>query len=177
MAVSSKIRKRQFEAALRREQYLANLVRDEKTVERRPKGVVFYPSYIFKQSSKSLYVQLQASERSVQWFGGAGSLGLKLTLDAADLETGKPQFWQPAKVHAGIGLSAPKRTTTPWKTRSTKTTSANYVAPISSGTDNSTYEAVLAKAQALKTARQGQLGDPSYAQFYITPETYNQHLV
>lgn len=176
MAVSAKIRKRQYEAALRREQYLKDRVQDESSVQKAPKSKVYYPSYIFKQSSKSLHIELQASERAITWLGGATVLGLKIAMDATDLETGKPRFWTPAKVHAGIGLANPKRTTTPWKTRSTKTTSASYSSPIGAGVDNATYDGVLAKATALKTARSGQLGDPSYAVFYVTPETYNQHL-
>jgi hypothetical protein len=187
MPVSAKIRKRQYEAAVRREEYLARTDRPYKeTVSKKPKERVYYGSYLMKEAAKSYLVETQVSERAFNWLTGrapgadgeasataAAKLGLKLSVVDTDIVVDHPKFWQPAKIHAGIGLATPTAKKTPWGTRTTKTVSANYSCAISGGIANVTYDSIMDKAKALFTDRAGQLGDSSYRQFYLSPEMMN----
>jgi hypothetical protein len=178
MAVRSKIRKRQYETALKREEYLNKPDRPVKTaVEKRPKTKVMYRSHVLKKGSPaaSEIFGISASERSLAFFGGEAALGLQLASAYTDPVIGAPRFFTPAKVNAGVGLTAPTAKRSPWGSRVVKSQSANYSAPISGTDTDVTYDELDARAKAIRTAITNKLGDLSYATFFLSPELMNNY--
>jgi hypothetical protein len=178
MAVSARIRKRQYENALKREAYLNKVDRPVKeTVDKRPQTAVVYRSSVLKSGTPlvSAIFGIQASERSLAFFGGEAALGLQLASTYANPLISAPQFFIPAKVNAGVGLAAPTAKRSAWGTRVVKSKAASYSAPIS-GTDSDVlYDELDARATTIRAAITNKLGDLSYAQFYISPEIVNNY--
>lgn len=176
MAVSARIRKRQYENALKREAYINKVDRPVKeTVDKKPKRAVVYRSYMLKKGSPAVseIFGIQASERALTFFGGAGALGLQLAEVYTDPLISAPRFFIPAKVNAGVGIGTPTAKRSPWGTRVVKSKSASYSAPIS-GTDSDViYDEIDARAKNIRTAINNNLGDLSYATFYLSPEIVN----
>lgn len=180
MATSARIRKRQYESAVKREAYLNRVDRPVKeTVGKRPLTAVIYRSYMIKTGTPvaSEVFGLQGSERSIAFFGGAAALGLQSAALYTDPLPETPRFFTPAKVNAGVGVGNPTAKRSPWGTRVVKSKSATYSAPIS-GTDvDVLYDEIDARARNIRTAIQSSLGDLSYASFYLSPEIFNNHKV
>jgi hypothetical protein len=180
MATSARIRKRQYENALRREAYQNRVDRPVRTtVTKRPLTAVIYRSYMIKSGSPlaSEIFGIQGSERGLLFFGGATALGLQTAASYTNPIIDAPRFFTPAKVNAGVGLVSPTASRSAWGTRVVKSKSATYSAPIS-GTDTDVlYDEIDARAKNIRTAIQGSLGDLSYASFYLSPEIFNNHKV
>jgi hypothetical protein len=178
MTVSARTRKRQYDNAVKREAYLNKTDRPVKeTVNKKPKTLLIYGSSLIKgtNGTVSSKIELQASERAVAFFGGAAALGLVLPATVTDPVIRTPRFFQPAKVHAGVGLPSPTAKRSPWGTRVVKSQSAAYSAPISSNVANVTYDLIDARAKTIYTAIKNSLQDLSYATFYISPEIFNNY--
>jgi hypothetical protein len=178
MATDSRTRKRQYEAAVKREAYLNRVDRPVKEgVSKKPKTQVVYSSYLIKGTNGTVSekMELQGSERAITFFGGVLALGLTLASANTDPIIQKSRFFIPAKVNASVGLATPTAKRSPWGTRVVKSKSANYSAPISSNVANVTYDVLDARAKTIYTAIQGNLGDLSYATFYLSPEIFNNY--
>jgi hypothetical protein len=178
MTTSARVRKRQYEAAVKRENYLNKPDRPVKeTVSKRPKTAVIYASSLIKGSNGTVSqkIEVQSSERSIAFFGGVTQLQTPLASTATDPLIRTPRFWTPAKVHAGVGLVTPTAKRSSWGTRVVKSKSASYSAVISSSNPNVTYDLQDARAKAIYTAISVNLGDLSYATFYLSPEMFNNH--
>ncbi len=192
MATSSRVRKRQYEAAVKREAYLNRVDRPVKEgVSKRPKTSVIYSSYLLKTGGNvSQLLSIEASERSLLFFTKSTAspnfvftdpilapLGLKATASITDAIVSAPRHWTPAKVHAGIGLTTPTAKRSAWGTRVVKSKSANYSAPISATVANVTYDILDSKTKSLFDNLKTQLGDTSYASFYLSPELFIDHKI
>jgi hypothetical protein len=178
MAVSARTRKRQYENALKREEYLNKVDRPVKeTVSKKPRTAVMYRSCVLKSGSPlaSEIFGLQASERALAFFGGAGALGLQLAATYTDPVVSAPRFFTPAMVNAGVGLTSPTAKRSPWGTRVVKSKSASYSAPISGVDADVLYDELDARAKTIRTAIATSLGDLSYATFYLSPEIVNNY--
>jgi hypothetical protein len=184
--------KKQYESAKAREAYLvAHPPVRKTTVDRRPRTNLAYASYMQKETNvvgtisttSSQIFSLPASDAAVAFFGGATKLGLKSLASITVKPVAAPDFWIPAKVHAMVGTDTPAARTTGWGTRVVRTyrptageAQGFYQAPISAGVDNSTFELLEAKAQALYASVKTSLGAGNaadYARFYLTPENFN----
>jgi hypothetical protein len=178
MAVSARTRKRQYENALKREEYLNKVDRPVKeTVSKKPRTAVMYRSCLLKSGTPlaSEIFGIQSSERAIAFFGGAAALGLQLTSAYPDPVIAAPRFLTPAKVNAGVGLTSPTAKRSPWGTRVVRSKSASFSAPIS-GTDSDVlYDELDARAKNIRTAIAASLGDLSYATFYLSPEIVNNY--
>jgi hypothetical protein len=178
MATSARIRKRQYEYAVKREAHLAKPDRPVKTgVSKRPRTLVIYGSTLLKGPTGTVSdkYQVQSSERSIAFFGGTTALQTPLASTSPDQLPKAPRFWTPAQVHAAVGLTTPTAARSPWGTRVVKSKSASYTAAISSSNANATYDLLDARAKAIYTAISGTLGDLSYATFYLSPEKFNNY--
>lgn len=178
MTTNARTRKRQYEAAVKREAYLARTDRPVKEgVSKRPKTSVIYASNLIKEGTTpiSLNFLIQGSERSIAFFGGIAALGLEDSASITDPIPSAPRFFTPAKVNAAVGLGTPTAKRSPWGTRVVKSKSAAYSAPISSTVANVTYDLIDARAKTIYNAIKGNLGDLSYATFYVSPEIYNNY--
>jgi len=180
MTTSSRTRKRQYDAAVRREAFLARTDRSVKeSVSKRPKTSVIYASNLIKTGSPSISEEfsIQASERAVAFFGGIAALGLRALASSPDPIPSAPRFFTPAKVNAAVGIGTPTAKRSPWGTRVVRSKSAAYSAAISATIANVTYDAIDARAKTIYTAISGSLGDLSYAMFYVSPEIFNSYKV
>jgi hypothetical protein len=178
MTTSARTRKRQYEAAVKREAYLARTDRPVKEgVTKRPKTLVVYASTLLKGTSGILSekFEVQSSERAIAFFGGVAPLQTPLASTLASPLPRAPRFFTPAHVHASVGLGTPTAKRSAWGTRVVKSKSASYSAAISSSSSNATYDLLDARAKAIYTAISGTLGDLSYATFYLSPEIFNNY--
>lgn len=178
MTTSARVRKRQYENAVKREAYLNKPDRPVKEgVSKRPKTAVIYASSLIKGAAgaSSAKFEVQSSERSIAFFGGVTQLQTPLASTSADPLPRTPRFWRPAHVHAAVGLVTPTAKRSPWGTRVVKSKSATYSAVISSSSGNVTYDLLDARAKAIYMSISGSLGDLSSATFYLEPEKFNNY--
>jgi hypothetical protein len=178
MTTSARVRKRQYDNAVKREAYLNRPDRPVKEgVSKRPRTAVIYASTLIKGTTGSVSekFEVQSSERSIAFFGGVTALQTPLASTATSPLPKAPRFWRPAHVHAAVGLGTPTAKRSAWGTRVVKSKSATYSAVISSSNPNATYDLLDARAKAIYTAISGNLGDLSYATFYLEPEKFNSY--
>jgi hypothetical protein len=178
MATSARIRKRQYENAVKREAYLNRIDRPVKEgVSKRPRTLVQYASTLIKGTTGTVSEKfaVQSSERAILFFGGVSALQTPLASASPDPLKRAPRFFVPAQVHAAVGLVTPTAKRSAWGTRVVKSKASSYTAAISSSNANATYDLLDARATAIRTAIQGSLGDLSYATFYLSPEEFNNY--
>jgi hypothetical protein len=158
----------QLENAKKREAYLkAKATRPIKqNRDAQPRVALVYTTFSYKVGSVFPEILLQASQKSVNFFGGAAALGLQNT--PADLAeaSAKPKGFKPTIIKAMVGDPTPTVS---------RDAQSHYQAPLSCGNQTPTNTELDAKVAAIKTAKQAQLGE--YGRLYLQIESFSRSLV
>lgn len=176
----------QLENAKKREAYLkAKATRPIKqTRDAQPRVALVYTTFSYKVGSVFPEIIIQASQKSVNFFGGAATLGLLNT--PADLAeaSAKPKGFKPTIIKAMVGDPTPTvsrayggtgRRVVKYSAATTGDAQAHYQAPLSCGNQTPTNTELETKVAAIKAAKQAQLGE--YGRLYLQIESFTRSLV
>ena len=170
---------READIAKAREQYYSTRTRSVSTTVRpRKMDKAAYTSLTIRRAGTPAIFAVPISNAASNFFGGLAALGLQALASISDPVSPEPRgMFQPTRVEAMIGATAPTASLTPWGSRVIKysgptegTAQASFTAPFSTGATAPTADALDTAAGTLYNTIKNKLGNQDYARFYWFPE-------
>lgn len=172
---------RELQYAQAREAYYNDTTRPIKTtVDQRILDKVVYTPLFIKVGTTVPDFAIQASRKSVAFFGGAAALGLLDTAAALEEAETAPRGFKPSMCRATVGDSTPTpvrayngtgRRYIKYSAPATGDAQSNYNAPISAGA-TPTIDELETKFAAIAAAKKTALG--GYGKIYLEIEKYTK---
>lgn len=177
---------RRLDAAKKAEVYYAKPDRNpiKQTVDKRAKTLFGYRSVGIKLTAATALVEVQVSDASVVFFGGATALKLVVNTGTnLDDAIPKPKNFKPSMINAVVGDPTPTVRTSKatgqryikYSGNNTGDAQSSYSAPVSATGTAGTLAEQETAARAIAVAKKTALGD--YGRLTFIPETSDTSLI